>query len=596
MFARGLCLLLILALASTASARSPAPARAQAAKRSAAIDDSLRLHPAADLALSRDGIRKAEALANFIEGARLEENGEIEEALKIYQKVLTVDPGETELASRVALLLTRQDDVPRAIDVLKDAIKANPKPVPPYLQLAFLYAKYLKKPEQALKYANQAIALDPENIDAYQRVYEIEVNAGDPRRALAALDRALKVNSDNPIFWIGLGKLYASVVLQNDASAKPEELARVNTIFKRAADTGADNPAVLKDVADFYAASQQIEQAIPLYLRVIELQPEDQNAREKLATGFVMTNQRARAAELLQEIIRESPAKHQPYELLAQLQDEEALALARANRQEEAKAEFAKAAANYEQSILINPAQPRTYLRLSELLIGALRQPERAERILAEARVQFPAAPEFIYYLALAQREAKKPNQAVITFEEALNEAEARGATFVNARFYFDYGAAAEQAQLYDKAAELFRRSIALDPRNADAYNHLGYMWAEQNTNLDEAEQMIRHALEIDPDNGAYIDSLGWVHYRKGRYEEALRELQRAAQHLTRDDPTVFDHIGDTLAKLNRIPQALEYWQKAAALDPENSTLAEKIQSTRTKMSKGDAALTAPRK
>ncbi len=42
-------------------------------------------------------------------------------------------------------LLTRQEDFPRAIDILKDAIKANPKETAPYLQLAFIYAKYLQK-------------------------------------------------------------------------------------------------------------------------------------------------------------------------------------------------------------------------------------------------------------------------------------------------------------------------------------------------------------------------------------------------------------------------------------------------------------------
>jgi len=33
---------------------------------------------------------------------------------------------------------------------------------------------------------------------------------------------------------------------------------------------------------------------------------------------------------------------------------------------------------------------------------------------------------------------------------------------------------------LFDKAAELFRESIRLDPENAaEAYNYMGYMWVE---------------------------------------------------------------------------------------------------------------------
>jgi hypothetical protein len=35
------------------------------------------------------------------------------------------------------------------------------------------------------------------------------------------------------------------------------------------------------------------------------------------------------------------------------------------------------------------------------------------------------------------------------------------------------------------------------------------------------------------------------------------------------------------------VPQALDFWQKAMALSPENKLLAEKIERTRTTMSKG---------
>jgi len=59
------------------------------------------------------------------------------------------------------------------------------------------------------------------------------------------------------------------------------------------------------------------------------------NAREKLATGFVLTNQRDKAIAMLEEIIKKQPAKYQPYELLAQLFDEGGRAAERANQPEQ---------------------------------------------------------------------------------------------------------------------------------------------------------------------------------------------------------------------------------------------------------------------
>ena len=582
-----------LSSASARSRKSPSPQpqlvpAISLPKKTDRQDDSVTLHPAKDLSLQPENEHKADALAHFVEGMSLEDSGEMEKAVGAYRKVLNVDPGQSELASRVAALLARDEDFPEAIDVLKDAIKANPNASEPFLQLAFIYANYLKRTDEAIDYANRAVAIDPRNIDAYERLFEIALATGDEKKALQSLERAAKVHTDDPAFWTRLGKLYAAIVFKSDSPAKPEQVARVNEIFKKAAEHAGDDPAVLKEIADYYAASQQINQAIPFYLRLLELQPDDASAREKLAAGFVLTNQRDKAIETLEQVIKQHPEKSQPYDLLAGLLDDAGRSLLRANQTAQAKALFAKAAANYEQSLLINPTRASSYMHLAELLLGPLKENERAMKILSEARQRFPGTPEIIYYLAIAQREAKHPEQAVATFEEALHEAELEDSEMVNARFYFDYGAAAEAAGLYDKAADLFKKSIALDPASAaDACNYLAYMWADHNLHLDEAQELIKHALQLDPNNGAYLDTLGWLEFRQGKVEAALNDLVRAAQNMKRDDPVVFEHIGDAYAKLNQMAQAMENWKKALGLDPQNKRLAEKIDSTKTKISKG---------
>ena len=556
-------------------------------KRTDLIDDSLALPPARDLNLSIEGGHKAEALAHFAEGIDFEEDGEMEKALEAYRQVLNVDPGQIELAVRVAALLTRDDDYPSAIDVLKDAVKVHPKAPEPYLELSFIYAKYLKKVDQAIEFANKAIALDPQKIDGYQRLFEIYLTAGDEKRALETLDRAAKMPNDDPTFWARLGRLYGSVILKPDAKPNPEQTARLNDVFEKAAAKGQNNAAVLKEVGDYFASTQQIKEALPFYLRVLELQPDDANVREKLATGFVLTNQRSRAVETLEAIIQEHPEKYQSYELLAQLHDDEGRALVRANQTDPANAEFKKAAQNYEQSLLINPNHAATYLRLAELLLVPLKQSERAVSVLTEGRRRYPDAPEFAYYLAIALRESKKAKDAVIMFEEAQNEAQNAEADFLKPRFYVEYGAAAQEAGLYDKAAELFHKAIAMDPANAaEPYNYLGYMWAEQNSHLDEAEDAIKRALQLDPENGAYLDSMAWVEYRQGKYDQALENLKRAIENLPREDAVVFEHLGDVYLKLNRVSQALESWQKAKTLDPSNKDLAAKIDGQKTRVSK----------
>jgi tetratricopeptide (TPR) repeat protein len=563
------------------------PPQRETAKKPELLDDSLLSVPTKDLTLRADGEHRAEALAHFVEGINYEENGEMENALEAYRQVLNVDPGQIELAVRVAALLTRDDDYPGAIDVLKDAVKARPDAPEPYFELAFIYAKYLKKLDAAVAYADNGIGIDPKRMDGYQRLFEIYLAAGNEKAAAETLDRANKIQTDDPVFWTKLGRLYSSIILKPDATPSPEQLTLLNSVFNKAAAHGRDNAGVLKEVGDYFASTQQIREALPLYLRVLELQPDDAGVREKLATGFVLTNQRARAIQTLDAIVKEHPEKYQPYELLAQLHDDEARSLARENKSDAATVEFRKAAENYEQSLLINPNHPATCLRLAELWLAPMKQPERAVTLLQDARRRYPDAPEFAYYLGLALREAKKPKDAVVTFEEALNEAQNSNSGMLKPRFFLDYGAAAEQAGLFDKAAELFRKAIAMDPSNAaEAYNYLGYMWADQNMHIDEAEDAVKRALQLDPGNGAYLDSIAWVEYRQGKYDQALENLQRAIQNLPREDPVVLEHLGDVQIKLNHVPQALEAWRKAKNLDPSNTEVAAKIDAHKTQVSK----------
>lgn len=534
-------------------------------------------------------------MVDYVLALDLQDNGESEKALEAFERVLSIDPGEIDLATRVAFLLTQQGDYPRAIDILKDAVKAQPKEPGPYLQLAYIYAKYLKKIEPAIRYAEQAVKLAPNEIEGYQRLAEVQLTAHNRKGALQTLDRAARVETNVPSFWTQLGKLYLALSTQPDKNPTPEELQKVNAVFRKALAFAPGDASVLTDAADYFATSQQVQEAIPLYLRVLELQPNDSNAREKLATGFMLTNQRGKAIGMLQEIIQQHPEKYQPYELLGRVLEEDAKALTQAKKPQEAKAEYAKAAANFEQSLLINAAQPDNYLHLAELLLTRLRDNERAVRVLQEARRHYPAAPQITYLLAVALREANRTQAAVTTFEEALHEGEAGDQEIVNGRFFFEYGAAAERAGLYDKAAELFKRAIELDPADAaQAYNYLGFMWADQNTHLDEAEENIKRALAAEPENGAYLDSLGWLHYRQGKYDQALAELLSAVKALKEDDSTVFEHIGDTYSALKQTSKALEYWQKSLALDRENKRLAGKIADAKTKLSKGEPAGATP--
>jgi tetratricopeptide (TPR) repeat protein len=532
--------------------------------------------PAApDLLLSKEEQKKADALAAYSEGLAAEDEADIDKALEQYRKALDLDPGYTELSIKMANELARRGDVSEGINTLKDAIKASPKAADAYIALAQLYARYLKKYDLALRYANQALQLDPKGMASYVNLFELYLVADEPRKAEQILDRAAKLDNNDPQFWLQLGDLYMRLLLNEDGSATPEGLRKMNAVFQKALTHGVDDAFVAARVGDFNVLSQQIANAIPLYEKVIRLKndPSDPfvaNVREKLARSYAANAERQKAIALMRDSIKDNPLRYESYELLSQLYDQEG--------------ELDQALGTYQQMLLLQPGQPQNYLSVADLYFKT-KQFDKAADMLADARKRFPDLPQLTYSMAIALSQAKRHQEAVTAFEETLHEAEVLQGKLIDSAFYFNYGAAAEQAGLVEKAAQLFKKSIELDPSNsAQACNYLGYMWVDRGENLDEAGELIRRALELDPDNGAYMDSLGWLYFKKGEFEKALAQLLKAADSIKPEDPVVFDHIADTYQQLGNTAQAMTYWQKALTVGEPDKKIADKLENAKQKV------------
>ncbi len=530
---------------------------------------------APDLALPRKDEQKAEALTAFAQGLLAEDNADTEKALAGYRKALENDPGYAELAVKVAYELARRNDVSAGIQVLKDAIKAAPKEPLPLIYLSQLYSKHLKKPELAMKYAEQALALAPDNLLCHSALFELYVAGGQPKKAEQVLERAAKIETTDPKFWLQLGELYTRLYLKEDGTSAPPDLQRMNAIYRRAAEFGKEDASVLAKVGDYFVLSGQIKVAIPAYRAALALKARAGEApperlRYKLAQALLVNQQRDEAIEVLEDLTKEEPARFETQELLAELYEQ--------------KGDIDKALEHYEQGLLLDTSEPKNYLRVAVMLLRTKRF-DKAVDTMRDARKRFPDLPQITFTLALSLSKAKQHTDAMTTFAEAQAEAQNTHEELLDADFYLEYGAAAEQAGLTDKAAELLKRAIELDPPNAaQAYNYLGYMWVDRGENLDEAGEMIRKAVEMEPENAAFIDSLGWFYFKKGEHEKALKELLRAAENLKPDDAVVFDHIGDAYLALGKTPEALLYWQKALALEKENKKISEKIEVTKQKV------------
>lgn len=167
--------------------------------------------------------------------------------------------------------------------------------------------------------------------------------------------------------------------------------------------------------------------------------------------------------------------------------------------------------------------------------------------------------------LASIYREAGRSDTAIETLVKA--DAELPDTPEIK----YDLAMLYERQGNMDQFEALMKRVIELDPNNANAYNSLGYTYADQNRQLDEAEDLLERALELDPDNPFILDSVGWYLYRSGDYEAALEYLQRSYEQLPTAD--VAAHLGEVLWVSKRNDEARRIWREGMEKDPKNPTL-----------------------
>ncbi|MBN2323843.1 MAG: tetratricopeptide repeat protein [Spirochaetes bacterium] len=125
---------------------------------------------------------------------------------------------------------------------------------------------------------------------------------------------------------------------------------------------------------------------------------------------------------------------------------------------------------------------------------------------------------------------------ALTAFKEIL------GAGFESAQVFAAIGYIMDRQGDFKKACMNLYRAIELDPKNANARNSLGYIYAEAGINLEEALTEIKKALSLDKENPAYLDSLGWVYYKMGKLSQARSYLKKALK-MAPDNDEIAAHL-----------------------------------------------------
>jgi Flp pilus assembly protein TadD len=100
------------------------------------------------------------------------------------------------------------------------------------------------------------------------------------------------------------------------------------------------------------------------------------------------------------------------------------------------------------------------------------------------------------------------------------------------------------------------------EPKNAHAWNFLGYSLLARGEELDKAYQYIKKAYELSPNDGYIRDSLGWYYFKKGQVNKALTELEIAFKKVP-DDVEIMKHLAIVHRELKNFQRAKSFYQSA---------------------------------
>jgi eukaryotic-like serine/threonine-protein kinase len=203
-----------------------------------------------------------------------------------------------------------------------------------------------------------------------------------------------------------------------------------------------------------------------------------------------------------------------------------------------------------------------------------------AHRLLAEG----------LFGLASAQESAGGSNVAdIYQYAADLNPGDSMG--------YHKLAAYHYRQRDYERAIEVWRHVLLLNPTNPAAHSNIGSSFLKLNR-LKEAEEELHLALGLNPDYGAY-SNLGMLYYQQKHWAESSDAYEKALK-IKATDWRVWGNLGLALEWLNQTPAASDAYARELTLleaavdaEPENAILQSKLGWLYSRQHRAPAAIAA---
>lgn len=377
-----------------------------------------------------------------------------EEALVAYEKALRRDPTDERwpyfLGDVRSVIGT---DLAGAANAFRKAISLRPDYAPAHMRLGRVLVAD-DQPEAAAAELERALELTPDMQPAMVTLAQIELGRGDLERSEVLLDRVLAAAPRHAQALSTLGQVYMRQG-RRDEARKVAERARDAAIYNLFDDPlmgqvvreGKSSVLIWERAKAFFEDGDFTQAAIGL-ARVVDLRPQNVEARHQLAIAYGNIGQLERSLEEMEKVAQADP------DLV------------------DAKVQLGK-------------------LHLD------LGRPASAVAPLRRALALAPEDPDAGWLLGRAEMATGAVHSAVATFEAAEKNAERSGRE-VPSWAHNEWGAALAQTGRLEEAFRHFERALQADPNDAQALFYLGLVY-EGTGRIEEAVTHYCRSMRAQP-------------------------------------------------------------------------------------------------
>ena len=527
--------------------------------------------------------------AVFIDANKEKIIGNYDEALKLFNKCLELDPEDAASMYEIAKIYARQKKIDNALLYSRSATETTPDNV--YYHL--LYASLLQAIEEydeAAKEYEKVVLLKPNNPDYYNQLAVSYLYAEKPMEAVKVYDKMEERAGITEEFSLKKQSIYLQDKKVNKAIEEVEKL--INAF--------PNDPKYYGILAEMCLENGMNEKALEAYAKIAEIDPNDPYIHISLADYYKKNGNETKAFDELKlgfanpnlsidtkiQILVQYYTINEIYDGLK----DQALTLSEIIIQahpDDPKSysmngdflyqdkQFEKARDAFYKVIELDSSK---YL-IWEQLLFTLSELQDNDGLLDEAQKTielFPEQPIPYLFAGGSLYQKKEWDQSIEVLEKGTYYVVKNDPLL--AQFYAYLGDAYNQVKDNEKSDKAYDNVLLLNPDHDYVLNNYAYYLALRGENLEKAAKMAKRATELKPDSPSNQDTYGWVLYKLEYYDEAKFWIEKAVNSETEASAVILEHLGDIYWKLGDKEEAYNYWIKAKEAGTGSEFLDKKIE------------------